>query len=127
MPSQFDELIAALAEVQARRPGPPPPTMAKAMPAPPPPPAPPSRPFNIPAFVREMQGLKTSIDNSTVAAQDRRKQQQFFKSLSAAHAQLGRAIAAGKISADDAILMEARLHRLAEEGMQAAAELERRK
>jgi hypothetical protein len=127
MPSNFDDLISALAEVQARRPGPPPPTMAKALPKPHLPPAPPSPPVNMSAIVHRFTGLAASIRASSKASQDERTKGQFFKSLSAAHAQLGRAISAGKISADDAILMEARLHRLAEDGMRAAAASESRR
>ncbi len=127
MPSNFDDLISALAEVQARRPGPPPPTMAKAMPAPHLPPARPSTPVNMPALARRIAGVGASISAANQATDDERKKAKFFKSLSAAHAQLGRAITAGKISADDAILAEARLHRLAEEGVRAAAAMESRR
>jgi hypothetical protein len=127
MPSQFDELIAALAEVQARRPGPPPPTMAKAMPAPHLPPARPSTPVNMPALARRIARIGASIRAANQSNDDELKKGQFFKALSVAHAQLGRAITTGKISADDAILMEARLHRLAEDGMRAAAASESRR
>jgi hypothetical protein len=126
MPSQFDELIAALAEVQARRPGPPPPTMAKALPKPHLPAVRPSTPVNMPALARRIAGIGASIRAANKATDDERKKAEFFKSLSAAHAQLGRAIIAGKISADDAILAEARLHQLADEGMRAAAAMERK-
>ncbi len=126
MPSQFDELIAALAEVQARRPGPPPPSMAKAMPAPRPP-APSKPPVNMPALARRIAGIGASIRAANKATDDKRKKAEFFKALSAAHAQLGRAITAGKIDADSAILIEAKLHRLAEDGMRAAASAESRR
>ncbi len=127
MPSNFDDLITALAEVQARRPGPPPPTMAKAMPTPHLPPAPSKPPVNMPALARRIAGIGASIRAANKATDDERKKAEFFKSLSAAHAHLGRAITAGKISADDAILAEARLHRLAEDGMRAAAASESRR
>lgn len=100
--------------------------MAKAMPAPKPPPAPAGPPVNLHKLVADLRGLKSSIEKSLFASQEERKRTQFFKSLSAAHSQLGRAINAGTISADDAILAEARLHQLADEGMRAAAAMERK-
>jgi hypothetical protein len=127
MPGNFDELLDALAEVQAKRPGPTPkltqpPVMAKALPQPARRASPKVRPeVSMPALLSQLKRMDASfgVENAKLA-QDR-KQHEFFKSLGVARATLGRRIAAGGISADDASLMEAGLNRLAQRGIELLA------
>ncbi len=134
MPGNFDQLLNALAEVQARRPGPPPAPkltpgsmMAKALPKPARGIVPellayaPYRPIDASGQLAQLKRLASADNKANAISRDARKREQFFKSLSATRASLGRAIKAGTISADDAIIAEAKLHRLATAGLRLVA------
>ena len=130
MSSNFDELLNALAEVQARRPGPAPVAnltpkrnLAKSFgclgPA-----LTEYRPLDREKFdgvVSTIKRAQASLMKEKPTNSQAAKRDQFFKSLSGARAKLGQAIAAGKISADDACIVEAGLHRLAQRGIELVA------
>jgi hypothetical protein len=123
MPSQFDLLLDDLRRVQNERP--------------------PSRPFSkaLPAGISaqglagivhqidlrerlslrrmaaDMRGLARDIAKRAAVDREKNSGATFFKSLGATRALVGKNLAAGKISPDDAIKAEAKLNRLFDRGV----------
>ena len=130
MSNNFDELLSALAEVQAQRPGPAPVAkltpkqgLAKSFgclgPA-----ITEYRPLDRKKFdstLAQIKRAQASLSKDKSANTQAAKRDLFIKSLTSARTKLSQAIAAGTITADDAILAEAGLHRLAQRGIELMA------
>lgn len=133
MPSQFDMLLDDLRRVQNEQP-PNKPLMAKALPS------------GISAasladvvnqidlrerlslrrMAADMRGLARDIAKRTAVDREKNSGATFFKSLGATRALVGKNLAAGRISPDDAIKCEAKLNRLFDRGVELIAAEARR-
>ena len=114
MATDFSQLLDELRSLQDRHGIGDDPTFSKALPPVAPVPA------TLPALTaKRIKELNTSLDTMAKAlgvptAGAVRRRENFAKSLSSLNAKLGAAIQAGKVSAHEAAIVEARMHRLSQ-------------